>query len=132
MDDVSKIKAKLDAAANLISAKDRAIIDELWSDGFRLVGSEDEEIAATREELDGFITLIFAQRFQLRWDWDDISVNVEDEFAWAFARGHVRFVGDPTLRVPYRLVAIFRRAGDGWQWRLYSGSEPEPLRDWAQ
>lgn len=133
MDDIQAITAKLDRASELMFARDIAVVDELWSDGFRLVGSEEGEIAAARDELVALVTALFGAPFRLRWDWDDKSFTIENEIAWVFAQGHLEFVYDThTERVSYRLVAIFRRASDGWQWRLYSGSEPVPARPFSR
>lgn len=129
MSDIAAINAKLDVAANLMFAKDMAIIDELWSDGFRLVGSEEGEIAATRDELVAVISAIFAQPFRLRWVFNDKSFNIENDIAWVFAQLTVELVfPDNVVALPYRLVTIFRRVAGEWQWRLYSGSEPVPPR----
>ena len=129
MSDEAEIHAKLDYAAELMSNKNMAIIDELWSEGFRLVGSEDSELANTREGLIAQITKIFAKPLSLHWAWDNRPVIVENDIAWVFATGRLEFVTDPGIPaidpLPYRLVAIFRRVAGGWQWRLYSGSEPQ-------
>jgi len=129
MDDIQAITAKLDRASALMFARDIAIVDELWSDGFQLVGSEEGEIAVTHDQLVLLVTTLFAAPFRLRWDWNDKSLTIENDIAWVFAQGHLEFVYDDHIdRVSYRLVAIFRRASSDWQWRLYSGSEPEPRR----
>lgn len=131
MDDEQIIYSKLERASALMFAKDMAIVDELWNDGFQLVGSEVGEMAATRNELRDLIAYIFTAPFRLRWHWDSKPVKIENDIAWVFAQGHVDFVyPDHTVPFDYRLVAIFRRAGNDWTWRLYSGSEPEPARTW--
>ena len=131
MDDNQAITSKLEKASALMFARDIAIIDELWSDGFRLVGSEEGEIAATRDELEMLITFLFSAPFRLRWKWASKDFTIENDIAWVFAQGHVEFVyDDHTDALPYRLVAIFRRAKDDWIWRLYSGSEPIKRRSW--
>lgn len=133
MDDNQAIFSKLERASTLMFARDIAIIDELWSHGFRLVGSEEGEIAASRDELEMLIGTLFGAPFRLRWDWDDKVVTIENDIAWVFAQGHVEFVfDDHTDRVSYRLVAIFRRTGNDWQWRLYSGSEPMAPRSFRE
>ena len=129
MSDIQAIASKLDRLSELMFARDIAIIDELWSDGFQLVGSEEGEIAITRDQLVTLVTNLFAAPFRLCWNWDDKSVTVEGDIAWVFAQGHLEFVyDDHTDQGSYRLVAIFLRAGNGWLWRLYSGSEPAPPR----
>lgn len=129
MDDEAAINAKLDHAANLMFARDMAIIDELWSDGFRLVGSEVDEIAATRDELVALISYIFSMPFRLRWVFNDKAFTIENDIAWVFAQLSVELVfPDNVVPLPYRLVAIFRKVENDWQWRLYSGSEPVPRR----
>ncbi|CAN7609403.1 nuclear transport factor 2 family protein [Rhizobium sp. LjRoot254] len=129
--DEQAIYAKLDRASALMFAKDMAIVDELWSNGFRLVGSEVGEIAETRDELEGLVAYVFTAPFRLRWIWDSKPVTIENDIAWVFAQGRVEFVYDRHVHpAAYRLAAIFRRAGTDWTWRLYSGSEPMPQRAW--
>lgn len=132
MDDDQAIIAKLDKASALMYARDMNVIGELWSAGFRLVGSEEGELASTYEELQALVSALFGASFRLRWIWDDRSIRIERDTAWVFAQGHLEFVYDdpkrPVLSVPYRLVAIFARLGSDWIWRLYSGSEPVPRR----
>jgi hypothetical protein len=129
--DEQAIYAKLDRASALMFAKDMAIVDELWSDGFQLVGSEKGEIATTRHDLEELVAYIFTAPFRLRWIWASKPVIIENDIAWVFAQGHVEFVYDRYVDLaPYRLAAIFRRAGTDWTWRLYSGSEPMPQRTW--
>jgi hypothetical protein len=131
MDDEQAIAAKLGRASDLMFARDIAIVDELWSDGFRLVGSEVGEMASTRQELHDLVSYVFTAPFRLRWIWDSHPVKVENDMLWVFAQGRVEFVyPDRVDPVSYRLVAIFRRSADDWVWRLYSGSEPFPTRSW--
>ena len=132
MDPTQAIHSMLDRASGKMFAKDISSVDDLWSAGFRLVGSEVDEIAATRDELLGLISYIFSAPFRLRWEWDSRPVIAENDVAWVFAQGHVVFeYPDHVDRLPYRLVAIFRRHGHDWVWRLYSGSEPVPRRPLA-
>ena len=131
MSDIQDITAKLEKASALMFARDIAIVDELWSDGFRLIGSEEGEIAATRADLETLINFLFSAPFRLRWVWASKDLTIENDIAWVFAQGHVEFVyPDHTDPLPYRLVAIFRREKKDWVWRLYSGSEPIKRRSW--
>jgi hypothetical protein len=119
------IIAKLDRLGELMFARDAAIVDELWSDGFRLIGSEKGEIADSRDQLEALFTRLFVHPARLRWVWDDKPVTIENDIAWVFAEGHVEIsYSDHVDRRPYRLVAIFRKIGENWRWRLFSGSEP--------
>jgi len=130
MDDKAAIEAKIDAAARLMFAKDMAIVDELWSDGFRLVGSEVGEMAASRDELEALIAYLFSLPFKLRWVFNERpTIIIENDIAWTFSEMHVHLVcPDKVINLPYRLVTIFGRENGAWKWRLYSGSEPEPTR----
>lgn len=129
MDDKTAIAAKLDRASDLMFNRDSAIVNELWSDGFQLIGSEDGETASSRQDLEGLVTALFSASFRLRWFWDNKSITIDNDTAWVFAQGRLDFVyPDRTIPVAYRLVAIFKRAGSDWVWRLYSGSEPIPRR----
>ncbi|MDB5523303.1 MAG: hypothetical protein JWM58_1066 [Rhizobium sp.] len=119
------IAAKLDRLSELMFTRDRAIIDALWSDGFRLIGSEKGEVAETRDQLESLFNSIFTHPARFRWAWDERSVTIEDDIAWVFAEGHVEIVhADHVDRRPYRLVAIFHNRNGDWRWRLFSGSEP--------
>lgn len=129
MGDIQAITFKLDRASELMFARNIAVVDEFWSEGFRLIGSEEGEIVATRDDLVALMNRLFAAPFRVRWNWDDTSFTIENDIAWVFAQGHLELVRDShTDRPSYRLMAIFRRDGDDWKWRLFSGSEPVPAR----
>jgi hypothetical protein len=125
MSAANEITAKLEQLGELMFARDMAIVDELWSDGFRLIGSEIGEIATTRADLETLFSGLFEHPARLRWRWDETVTTIENDIAWAFAEGNLELAyADHTDRKPYRLVTVFRRANDSWQWRLFSGSEP--------
>ncbi|RYE52603.1 MAG: hypothetical protein EOP18_10490, partial [Rhizobiaceae bacterium] len=93
MDDKAAIEAKIDVAARLMFNKDMAVVDELWSDGFRLVGSEELEIAASRDELFELISYLFSLPFQLRWVFSQRpDIIIENDVAWTFSEMHVHLV----------------------------------------
>lgn len=117
---------KLERLGELLFAQDMAIVDELWSEGFRLVGSEIGEIATTRSDLEDLFSRLFKRDARLRWRWDETVTTIENDVAWVFAEGNLELAyADHTDLKPYRLVTVFRKTGDdGWQWRLFSGSEP--------
>lgn len=125
MSAANEITAKLERLGELMFARDMTIVDELWSDGFRLVGSEIGEIVITRAGLETLFSGLFQNPARLRWRWDETAVTIENDIAWVFAEGNLeRTYPDHADRKPYRLAAVFRKVEEGWQWRLFSGSEP--------
>jgi len=125
MNDDQRILARLEHLGELLFARDPRIVDELWGNGFRLIGSEKGETATTRDQLTALFDRLFALDPRLCWAWDNKTVTIENDIAWVFAEGYVELAyPDHIDRHPYRLVAIFRKVADDWRWRLFSGSEP--------
>jgi hypothetical protein len=125
MSEEQAIIAKMDRLGELLFARDPDIVDELWSEGFRLVGSEKGEVADSRDQLEAVFGDLFARPPRFRWAWDRTAITIENGIAWVFAEGNVVITfSDRAERRPYRLVAIFRKTDQGWGWRLFSGSEP--------
>jgi SnoaL-like protein len=124
--DDQAILEKLDRLGALISARDPAVVDELWSGaGFRLIGSEEGESAATREDLATLMAGLFAKPCRISWAWKDRTVTRSGDLAWVCTECDlVLAYPDRIERRPYRMVCIFQKIDDRWQWRLYSGSEP--------
>jgi hypothetical protein len=125
MSDEQAIIAKLDRLGELLFARSSDIVDELWSDGFRLVGSEKGEVAETRAQLEAVVDDLYGRPPRFRWAWDKTSITVENDVAWLFAEGNIVITySDRADRRPYRMIAIFQKFGGNWRWRLFSGSEP--------
>jgi ketosteroid isomerase-like protein len=119
------IRAKVARMSALLAARDPAIVDELWSPGFRLVGSEHGEIAEDRPRLERLFAMLFARPVAYGFDFTTFAVGRQGDIAWLFADGHILAQGaTETARHPYRLTAVFQRRGEDWQWRLYCGAEP--------
>ncbi len=124
-DDRLAIIGKVERLSELLFNRDPGIVDELWSPGFRLVGSEKGEIAEDRESLAALMARLFerAQRYAL--DFSRNEVEVRGDVCWLFAEGDVVLTDiATTTRSPYRLAAVFAREGGEWRWRLFCGSEP--------
>lgn len=124
--DEATILAMLERLSALVFARDAAVVDELWSDsGFRLIGSEDGEDAATRDELVALFGALFAKPFRVSWTWQDLTLVRHDDMAWACARAQLEIAYPERVeRKPYRLVGIFQCVHGTFRWRLFSGSEP--------
>jgi len=119
------IRQRIDRFSALLTARDPAIVDEIWSPGFRLVGSEPGEIADSRQALVHLFGKLFARPVRYGFDFATFAVEANGETAWLFAEGDLMATGaDAADRFPYRLTAVFVRSEDGWRWRLFSGSEP--------
>ena len=125
MDDREAVLARLRKLGELLFARDRAIVDDLWSEGFELYGSETGEHAASRGDLVQLFDRLYALPFRIRWQWDHPAVTIAGDVAWLTAEGKLELTHvDRIERKPYRLVAIFQKISGAWKWRLYSGSEP--------
>ena len=123
--DDKAILAKLDYLSRLLSDRDPEIVGELWSPGFRLVGSEVGEIVETRESLVALVDNLFGRAPRFSWEWTRRDLSIHGGIAWVFAEGHlVQTNLEGVKRAPYRVVAIFEKDGEHWKWRLFSGSEP--------
>jgi ketosteroid isomerase-like protein len=128
MSDVLSIRARVAQFAQLIASRDLAIVDALANpNGFLMLGSEAGERASGRAEIHALFQALFAKPYALAFDWPAPEVTVAGDIAWVTAEGLMNVVHpDRTLPMPYRMVGIFERVGEGWAWRLFSGSEPAP------
>jgi hypothetical protein len=122
-----EILSRLDRFNALLFSRDPAVVDELWNVlGFCLIGSELRESAATREELAAIMADLFSRPCRLSWAWNNRTVTRAGEFAWVCVDCDLTMTfPDQVETTPYRMVCIFQRVGGRWQWRLYSGSEPQ-------
>jgi hypothetical protein len=119
------IREKVERMSDLLFRRDLALADELWSPGFRLVGSEAGEVADDREALLDQFQRLYARPVRYRWEFARFDVQSLGDVAWAFAEGHLTATSDTGVgRFPYRITAVFAHDGIDWRWRLYSGSEP--------
>ncbi len=125
--DDREILSRLDRLNALLFGRDPALVDELWNDlGFRLIGSELGESAATREELAAIMADLFSRPFRLSWAWKNRAVTRAGEFAWVCVDCDLTMTFPDRVETrPYRMVCIFQKMDRRWQWRLYSGSEPQ-------
>ena len=125
--DEDAILEKLDRFSALVFARDPAVVDELWGEGdFVLHGSEQNETATSREELEALFQRQFAKPYRISWLWDSRAVTRHgSDLAWVSAEAQLEVTyPERTRRVPYRFVCIFQKRGERWAWRLFSGSEP--------
>lgn len=119
------IREKVGRMSDLLVARDMTIVDELWSPGFRLVGSESGEVAEDPKRLAALFAMLFSRPVSYAFDFPRFEVDVEGTVAWLFAEGDLVATGASGIRRhPYRLTAIFVGSGGDWTWRLFSGSEP--------
>jgi ketosteroid isomerase-like protein len=126
--DEAAILIRLAENAHLIAARDMAIVEALTAhQGFLMLGSETGERASGRSEIQALFEALFAKPYALSFDWPASEVVLAGDVAWVTAEGTMNVVHpDRTIPMPYRMVGIFERAGAGWAWRLFSGSEPAP------
>ncbi len=119
------VRARVERFSVLLTARDPLIVDEVWSEGFRLVGSEPGEIAESRAALVALFDKLFARPVRYGFDFARFDVETTGGVAWLFAEGDLVATGaDETARHPYRLTAVFVLTGGAWRWRLFSGAEP--------
>ncbi|MFO1067947.1 MAG: nuclear transport factor 2 family protein [Geminicoccaceae bacterium] len=117
---------KLERFVAKIAAKDLSVIDDLWSDGFLMVGSERGEICRTRAELEAKLRSVFAPARTLRFDWPRRDVRLAGPVGWIFAEGDlvIRAGDGSETRVAYLASCIFEQVDGSWRWRQFFGSEP--------
>lgn len=117
---------KLERFVAMVAGRDIALVDELWSEGFLMVGSERGEICRTRAELAAKLTSLFASPATLVFDWPRREVRLVGTIGWIFAEGDlvIRRQGMPETRQPYLASCIFERVDGTWRWRQFFGSEP--------
>lgn len=122
---VAAIRSRVERFSALLTARDPLIVDEIWSEGFRLVGSEPGEIAESRDALVVLFGRLFARPVRYGFAFARFDVSAAGDVAWLFAEGDLLAAGDEeTARHPYRLTAVFVLTDGAWRWRLFSGAEP--------
>lgn len=120
------INARIDRFVALLAARDRAVVDELWTDrGFRLVGSEKGEIFRTRDELARKFDALLANPRQLVFEWPRREIDIAGDVAWVFVEGDLvyRSAGEDERRV-YNATFVFQKIDGAWRWRQFFGAEP--------
>jgi len=122
----TQVREVLERFNDLVSAGDLDVLSEFVPDGdVLLVGSETGEVAAGRNQLEGFFARVFALDTTFSWEWDRIEVSHAGDLAWFFADGRVILTTAKKRRKsPYRISGVLERRGERWFWRQYHGSEP--------
>lgn len=124
-----QVLQRLDFLNQLLSAKDKGIVNEFETDAL-LLGSEAGEIAIGRDELDPFFAKLFALPVTLSWAWKETRVWSLGDIAWVYADGEIVQTADgKEIRAPYRLTGVLGRSGGAWKWREFHGSEPMNTQD---
>ncbi len=63
----------------------------------------------------------------LKWKCEKVTVWREGDVAWVQILSSIKdFRTEPMKEFPYRTTGIFVREDDGWHWRYWGGSEPQP------
>jgi len=122
----SELRKMLEEMSERIHARDLAIVDRFWSGGrFWLFGFEEHEHDLTRDELHAHMAAMFEKHYRVRFSFDAMSVDHHQDMAWVNAPAVLEIHHpDRTVRLPYRLFALFQKIGGAWHWRVFSGSEP--------
>jgi ketosteroid isomerase-like protein len=120
----AQAEASLHQLATLVFQRDPRVISEFTDDAL-LVGSEPDEIAAGRAQLQSFFERIFERPMRISWEWDTIRASASGELCWLFAEGvFVLTTEGGQDRAPYRLSGVLLRIADKWRWQQFHGSEP--------
>ncbi|MFO1037452.1 MAG: nuclear transport factor 2 family protein [Geminicoccaceae bacterium] len=124
--DETALLAKLDRFVAMVAGRDFGLVDELWSDGFVMVGSERGEICRTRAELEAKLRAVFAAPRTLIFDWPRRDVRLSGSVGWIIAEGDLvsRTPDGVETRQPYLASCIFEQVQGTWRWRQFFGSEP--------
>ncbi|HEV7717663.1 MAG TPA: nuclear transport factor 2 family protein [Arsenicitalea sp.] len=119
------VRNALERLSHFMQSRDLAILDEFdEAAGTILIGSEPGEIARGKDELARFFAAIFSGPSSVRWEWDTLDVDGQDDTAWFFAEGYAILTDERETRLVYRLSGVLVRTPKGWRWRLFHGSEP--------
>ena len=110
---------------DLLGARDPAFADEFDPSSALLIGSEDGEVASSRDQIISLLTRVYALPVRIGWEWDEVIADESGDVAWVYAEGRLAMTGDSGVeRRPYRMTGVLKRSSDRWLWRLFHGSEP--------
>ena len=119
----------MDALDEALDGQDPEAVTALFTDdpAATFWGSATSEEALGRDDIR---TLLGSSGSSgtFRLTYHDRRVTTRGDVAWVNASGSATWerTGHDTLRMPYRLTAIFVRDGGAWRWHTHHGSEPSP------
>src|SRR5215475_5354378 len=114
------VRSKLTGLSEMAFARDRALIDELWSErGMLFIGSEAHERFETRKDLLAQLDAIYRKPYRLAWEWKTIRAEARGAILWATVDSDLQIhLPSQARTLPYRVVCIFEFVGERWEWRL--------------
>jgi uncharacterized protein (TIGR02246 family) len=126
--DEAMMRQALDRLNEGLTSHDPGLANAFAADGL-MVGSEPGERAQGRAQIAALLETVYAQPFKASFEWKTVSGGISGDLAWLFAEGDMVLEGGGLAqRRPYRLTGILVKAGGGWTWRLFHGSEPITAR----
>jgi ketosteroid isomerase-like protein len=122
----TQIHKALDRFNQLVSTKNLEVVEDFTpSDEALLIGSEQGEIAAGRQEIEAFFQRVFARPATFSRECQRINAWYAENLAWFFADGQVILSSEKEIRrTPYRITGVLENRDGRWLWRLYHGAEP--------
>lgn len=122
----TQIHKALERFNQLVSTKNLEVVEDFApGDEALLIGSEQGEIAAGRQEIEAFFQRVFARPSTFSWEWQRIDAWYAENLAWFFADGQVILSGEKEIRrTAYRITGVLENRDGRWLWRLYHGAEP--------
>ena len=96
------------------------------SENIMLVGSDSGEIFKGKDQIKGWLTLLFKHN-SFYWEMDRIDIDNNNETAWVFMDGSMIVANDKgkSFKRPYRFTGIMVKKENIWKWRLFDGSIPK-------
>ncbi|MEI6107644.1 MAG: SgcJ/EcaC family oxidoreductase [Opitutae bacterium] len=101
-----------------------ALFDD--SDNIMLIGSDVGEIYRGRQEVAGFIKMLYGMPFVFSFELTQVVITPDKNSAWAFVDGAMVHTGasGKVKKIPYRFAITLVKREGGWRWQLFHGSIP--------
>jgi ketosteroid isomerase-like protein len=127
--DEGAVLAAMDALDEALDRRDPEAVAALFSDvpGMTFWGSAMSEEALSHADIRRLLASAEASSGVFTLNYDDRRVTIRGDVAWVNASGRAKWErpGHDTVKMPYRLTAIFTKDGDVWRWHTHHGSSPD-------